>query len=360
MRRCLALARRADGRTSPNPIVGCVIVKAGRVLAEGWHRGPGMPHAEADALARLGGRSRGATLYVNLEPCAHTTGRRTAPCTPLVLAAGVRRVVYGTLDPWPGHGGGLKALAAAGIEVVGPVEEEACRRANEAFLVHATRGRAHFTLKAAMTLDGRIATARGESRWITGEAARHDVHRRRNLADAILVGAGTVRADDPLLTARGVARPRDPARVILDGSLTTSPRARMLHAGSNAPTLFAATRQAPARRAAALEAAGGEVLRLPGAGAGVSLSALARTLARRDLVRVLVEGGAEVHAAFLAAGLCDRLLLYVAPKAIGGADAPAWLGGEGILRLAAAHRFRFDGAPRRLGDDLLLELVPIG
>jgi diaminohydroxyphosphoribosylaminopyrimidine deaminase / 5-amino-6-(5-phosphoribosylamino)uracil reductase len=359
MRRCLALARRAEGRTSPNPMVGCVIVRDGRALAEGWHRRAGEPHAEADALARLGGRAEGATLYVNLEPCAHTEGRRTRPCAPLVAAAGIRRLVFGMADPFPGHGGGIEALARAGVEVAGPVEEEACRRLNEAFAVWATERRAHVTLKAAATLDGRIATAAGESRWITGDAARRDVHRRRARLDAILVGAGTVIADDPLLTARGIRGGRDPVRVILDGELRIPPSARALRPPrSRAPTLVATTGAAPEDRASALAAAGAEVVRLPGEGGRVDLAALAAELGRRELLSVLVEGGGETHAAFLAAGLCDRLLLYVAPRAIGGREAPSWLGEPGVARLADAHGFRFDGPPRRLGEDLLLEAVP--
>src|SRR5262245_11908311 len=192
MRRCLELAERAAGRTSPNPMVGCVIVGAdGRLLAEGFHEKVGAPHAEAVALAKLDGRAEGATLYTNLEPCAHTGKRRTEPCAPRVAASGVARLVYGMADPFPGHGGGLDVARAAGIRVDGPVLEGACRRVNEAFVVYATQKRAHVTLKAALSLDGRIATVAGESRWITGEAARADAHARRNRADAILVGAGT-------------------------------------------------------------------------------------------------------------------------------------------------------------------------
>jgi diaminohydroxyphosphoribosylaminopyrimidine deaminase / 5-amino-6-(5-phosphoribosylamino)uracil reductase len=355
LRRALTLARRAEGRTAPNPIVGCVIVDArGRVLAEGFHPRAGAPHAEAVALGKLGGRAPGATMYVSLEPCNHTSARRTQPCAPLVAASGVRRLVYGLGDPFPGHGGGARALARAGLEVVGPVLEEEHARANAPFVVYATERRAHVTLKAAITLDGKIATARGDARWITGDAARADVHRRRDRADAILVGAGTILADDPLLTTRGVRGGRDPVRVVLDGKLRTPPGAALLRSGSPAPTIIATTRDAPARRARALEAAGAELWRLPGARGRVDLAALARALAERDLLALLVEGGGETHASFLAAGMCDRLLLYVAAKAVGGAGAPSWLGGAGVARLADAHRFRFDGAPRRLGDDLLI------
>lgn len=359
MLRCVELARRAEGRTSPNPIVGCVIVGAdGEVLAEGFHERAGLPHAEAVALEKLGGRAPGATMYVSLEPCAHTSKRRTRPCAPLVAASGIRRLVYGLADPFPGHGGGLETIRAAGIQVDGPVEEEVCRRANEPFLIWATKRRPCFVLKVAMTLDGKIATASGESRWITGEAARADVHAWRNRVDAILVGAGTVLSDDPLLTTRGVPGGRDPVRIVLDGRLRMPETARMLRSGSAAPTIVVTTPEAPAARARALERAGAEVWRVRGRGRKVDLKALARRLGKREIVSVLVEGGAETHAAFVAAKLCDRLLLYVAPKVIGGRKAPGWLGGQGVLGLRRAPLFRFDGPPRPLGEDVLLELVP--
>ena len=352
MRRALALARRGAGRTAPNPIVGCVLVDPrGRVLAEGWHRRAGLPHAEADALAKVGGRAPGATAFVNLEPCGHRGQRRTQPCAPLLVAAGVRRVVYGLRDPFPVHGG-IPELVRAGIEVVGPVLEEECRRANAPFLIWATERRAHVTLKAAMTLDGRIATAGGESRWITGEPARRAVHKLRNVADAVLVGAGTVLADDPELTVRGLAGGRSPARVVVDGRLRISPEAKVF--SGDGRVLVATTHAAPASRARALEARGAEILRFRGK--TVPPGALLRALGERDLLDVLCEGGAETHASFLSAGFCDRLLLFVAPLAFGG-DAPAWLGGAGVSKIADAHRFRFDSRPRRLGDDLVLEAV---
>jgi diaminohydroxyphosphoribosylaminopyrimidine deaminase/5-amino-6-(5-phosphoribosylamino)uracil reductase len=356
MRRALELARRAAGRTAPNPIVGAVVVDGDHVVGEGFHRRAGEPHAEIEALAAAGERARGATMYVSLEPCAHRGGgRRTEPCAPRVAAAGIARLVHGLRDPFPGHGGGAEELSAAGVVVEGPVLEEECARANEAWIVFARKKRAHVTLKAAMTLDGRIATAGGQSRWITGEAARADVHLRRDRADAVLVGAGTVIADDPQLTVRGVEGGRDPLRVILDGALRTPATARVLGPG----TVIATTADAPAGRADALQATGAEVWRLPGGDGRVDLTALVEGLAGRDVVALLVEGGALTHGQFLAAGLCDRLLLYVAPMAFGGAAAPAWLGGSGVLALDHAPRFRFDGAPRMLGEDLLLEAIPL-
>ena len=358
MRRALALARKAAGRTAPNPIVGCVIVSPrGKVLAEGFHARAGEPHAEAVALAQLGGVAKGATMIVSLEPCNHRGARRTAPCTPAVLASGVKRVVYGAPDPFPGHGGGATVLAAAGVTVVGPVLEEECVRANAPFFTWARAQRAHVTLKAAMTLDGRIATASGESRWITGEVARAHAHGLRDVVDAIVVGAGTVTADDPALTTRGIRGGRDAVRVVVDGRLSTAPTAQVYAAAApGRETIVATADDAPADRVAALEARGVRVWRI-GAGPGlVDLAALSARLGEAGLLAVLVEGGAVTHAGFLAAGVVDRLLLYVAPRAIGGRGAPAWLGGPDVGALAQAHGFTFSAPPKRLGDDLLLTL----
>jgi diaminohydroxyphosphoribosylaminopyrimidine deaminase/5-amino-6-(5-phosphoribosylamino)uracil reductase len=353
LRRCLVLARRAEGRTAPNPIVGCVIVsKAGKLLAEGWHERAGLAHAEAVALAKVGGKARGATVYVNLEPCNHTTGRRTAPCAPALEAAGIGRLVFGVHDPFPGHGGGAARLRAAGVQVVGPLLEVECRRANAPFWTWATRRRAHVTLKAAMSLDGKIATRTGESQWISCELARQETHRLRDRLDAILVGAGTVAADDPMLTTRGVRGGRDPVRVVLDGKLSISPRAKIFEA-SAAPTLVMTAQGAPARKARALEAAGAQVIELPARAGVVDLHALAAELGKRGLLSVLVEGGGQTHAAFLAAGVVDRLILHVAPLAIGG-PAPSWLGGEGVTRLRDAPRFELVSSARRGAD---VELV---
>lgn len=353
MRRCLSLARRAEGRTAPNPIVGCVIVKAGKVLAEGVHRRAGGPHAEAVALAKLGNRAPGATLYVNLEPCAHVGNRRTEPCAPLLATSGIGRLVFGMRDPFPGHGGGLARLRRAKIAVEGPVLEDECARANEVFVIYAQKKRAHFTLKAAMSMDGKIATASGQSRWITGEQARLDGHRRRNRVAAILVGIGTLLADDPKLTTRGVRGGQSAVPVIIDGRLRIVPSAQVFK--NHDRVIVATSKNHSARRVHALEQVGAEVWTLPGKQGRVNLLALAKKLAKAELTSVLVEGGAQIHGAFLRAKLCDRLLLYVAPIAVGGAGAPGWFGGEGVLRLAGAHRFVFAGAPRRLGDDFLLE-----
>ena len=358
MRRCLELARRGEGRTSPNPMVGCVIVdEAGRVLAEGYHRRLGAPHAEAEALHALGGRAVGATMYVNLEPCRHTANRRTTPCAPKVASAGITRLVYGMLDPFDSHGGGAAWLANQGVEVEGGVLEDECRALNRGFVTWAREGRPHITLKVAMTLDGRIATRGGESQWITGEAARRHAHGLRDRVDAIACGVGTVRADDPRLTAR-VQDGRDPVRVVIDARLETPTSARVLpaHSGSAARVVIAATSDAPVDRQRALAEAGAEIWRLPGDGGRVDVEALASRLGREELTTLLVEGGAEVHASFVGADLVDELLIYMAPLAFGGEGARGWLGGAGAERLADARRFAFAGEPERVGDDLVVRL----
>jgi diaminohydroxyphosphoribosylaminopyrimidine deaminase / 5-amino-6-(5-phosphoribosylamino)uracil reductase len=360
MRHCLELARRAEGRTAPNPMVGCVIVDAeGDVLAEGFHARAGEAHAEVVALESIGMRAPGATMYVNLEPCRHTEKRRTSPCAPVVAQAGIARLVYGMLDPIAAHGGGAAWLAARGVKVTGAVLEAECARLNRGFITWAREGRPHLTLKAAMTLDGRIATRTGDSTWITGEEARRHAHEMRDRVDAIVCGVGTVIADDPRLTAR-VPGARDPTRVVVDARLDTPTSAKVLPKNSASPArvVVATTAEAPAERERELADAGAEIWHLPGAGGRVEVRALAERLGREELTTALIEGGAELHASFVSAGLADELLLYVAPLALGGEGGKGWLGGSGAERLADAPRFSFAEEPERVGDDLVLRLVP--
>jgi diaminohydroxyphosphoribosylaminopyrimidine deaminase/5-amino-6-(5-phosphoribosylamino)uracil reductase len=365
MARCLELARQAEGRTSPNPMVGCVIVDAtGKVVAEGFHRRAGGPHAEAEALARLGGRAPGCTMYVNLEPCNHRQKRRTVPCAPAVAASGIARLVIGMGDPIRSHAGGAAWLARQGVAVTRGVLQDDCLELNRAFVTRARLGRPWFALKVGMTLDGRVATRTGESQWITGPEARQDAHELRDRLDAILAGVGTVLADDPRLTVRGVSGGRDPVRVVVDSRLRTPVTARLLPAvgGSEARTIIATTEAAPRGREDRLRQAGAEIWRV-GPGPRVDLPALARRLAEADLNAVLVEGGADLHAALIAADLVDELVLYVAPLALGGRGNRGglpWLGGPGVDSLAQAERFAFAGEPRRLGDDLVLTLRRAG
>lgn len=336
----LEVARRGLGRTSPNPTVGTVIVRDGRVVAEGWTQPPGQDHAEPHALRALGGRAEGATMYVTLEPCCHHG--RTPPCTDAILAAGVRRVVVGTVDPFPlVSGKGIATLREAGVEVAVGVREAECRRFNRGFLSALNRGLPMVTLKAAMTLDGHIASAWGESRWITGPAARERGHGLRDTHDVVLVGIGTVLADDPALTTRFPGG-RDARAVVLDPGLRIPAGARVLRP----ETLVYAAADAPERELPAT------VVRVPRDDRGVDLDAVLRDLVRRGLHRVLVEGGARVHRSMLERGLVDRIELFVNGRVLG--EGLGWVGGPGI-RLPEAPSFRFVSA-EPVGDDLHLVL----
>ncbi|MBI1846175.1 MAG: bifunctional diaminohydroxyphosphoribosylaminopyrimidine deaminase/5-amino-6-(5-phosphoribosylamino)uracil reductase RibD [Candidatus Rokubacteria bacterium] len=353
MRRALELAARARGLTSPNPMVGAVVVSDGRVVGEGYHRHAGAPHAEIEALAAAGAAARGATLYVTLEPCNHHG--RTPPCAPAVAASGVARVVCAIADPNPFvAGGGAPTLRAAGLEVVTGVLAAEAAALNRVFLTAVGERRPHVLLKAAATLDGKIADLHGASRWITGEAARRHAHRLRSEVDAIVVGVGTALRDDPALTVRLDAPwPREPLRVVLDVAARTPATARLITAGTAARALIAIGEGAPAPRVAALREAGATVVSCPAADGRVDPAAALRALFERDVRAVLLEGGGEVHASFLAAGLVDRVAIFLAPVLLGGRAAPSVLAGEGLPLKSAARLGPL--AVTRVGDDLLVE-----
>jgi len=328
MRVALEEARRALGRTSPNPAVGAVVVKGGRVIAGGHHARAGRPHAEVVALRRAGARARGADLYTTLEPCDHQG--RTPPCSVAILEAGIRRVLVGSLDPNPlVDGRGIARLRRSGVEVVEGVLADECDRLNEAWLVYIREGRPFVTLKAAVTLDGRLATRSGDSRWVTGEAARQWVHRLRDRVDAILVGSGTARADDPRLTTRlPGGRGRDPLRVVLSTGLDLPGGLALLRGGP--PTLVV-----HASRRTRTFGPRVETLRVKRGPGGVSLPDLLAHLAARGVVHLLVEGGARIHASFLRAGLVDRMAVLVAPK-LAGSDGVPLAAMRGPERMAGA------------------------
>ncbi len=351
MRIALEEAARGVGRTSPNPAVGAILVKGGRIIARGFHRRAGTPHAEVVALQAAGAKARGADLYTTLEPCDHFG--RTPPCSRAILDAGVRRVFFASSDPNPlVNGRGVTRLRRAGVKVQGGVLEAEADALNRPFFKFIRTRLPYVTLKAAATLDGKIATATGDSRWVTGEAARAQVHALRNRVDAILVGANTVRVDDPLLTTRLEAPDaRDAVRVVVDSQLRL-PLSRKVFARPGPRTIVAALKSAPAARRRALEARGVEVWTLPGAGGRVSLPALLRQLGKAGLLHVLVEGGAELHGALLRLGLADELWLYLAPKLV-GAEGLSWAGALGVKRMAKALQVGALSA-ERVGSDVLL------
>ena len=353
MKRALTLAESARGLTSPNPLVGALVVRDGAVVGEGYHPRAGAPHAERLALGSAGDAARGATLYVTLEPCVHQG--RTPPCVPAIVEAGIRRVVVAVSDPNPlVSGAGLAAMRQAGLDVsVGCLEEEAWQL-NRPFFTWVRERRPFVTLKVAMTLDGKIAGWDRSSRWITGEAARQESHRLRSEADAIVVGIGTILADDPELTVRREPPwPREPCRVVVDSRGRTPLTARVLSAGRPERTLIAVTESAPADRLRALQAQGVQVLRLPSRDRRVDLSALMSALAQREVVALLLEGGGELNAGFLEAGLVDRVAVFVAPMLLGGREAPTPLEGSGRGLKEAFHLARM--TVRQVGEDLFIE-----
>ena len=353
MRLALREAKKGVGRTSPNPAVGAVVVKAGRVVGKGYHRKAGEPHAEVNALLDAGDEAKNATIYVTLEPCNHTG--RTPPCTRAILAAGIARVVVGMADPNPVATGGADFLAAQGLAVTRGVLAAQCEAINRPFVKHVTTGLPWVIMKAGMSLDGRIATHTGHSGWITGERSRAAVHRLRDRVDVILVGVGTALADDPSLTARlpkGMGH--DPLRVVLDTTLRLPPTARMLRQGSAAPTWIFSGPTPDAARVRDLEAAGAVIKPVPLAADGaIELAAVLRELGRAQMNSVLVEGGGMVHGAFLRQRLVDEVNLYVAPSLIGGDGTPV-IGGLGVDTVPGAPRIK-TMRTRRYGDDLFIQ-----
>jgi diaminohydroxyphosphoribosylaminopyrimidine deaminase/5-amino-6-(5-phosphoribosylamino)uracil reductase len=348
MRRALTLAASAAGETNPNPLVGCVVVQAGRAVGEGCHARAGLPHAEVIALDRAGRRARGATLYVNLEPCAHHG--RTPPCAPRVAAAGVRRVVVAQSDPNPlVNGRGLALLRRHGVAVTtGALAAEAARL-NERFLRPFRTNRPFVTLKAALTLDGKIATAAGDSKWITGPAARAQARRLRRLHDAVLVGIGTVLADDPLLLPQPtLARPFH--RVVLDSRFRIPLTSRLVRSASRAPLIVAGHKISAAKRRA-LAAAGVTVWADRGGSQRVRLPWLMRQLMRHGIRSLMVEGGSAVLGTFLAARIVDSVALYRAPSILGGQDSLSAFGGRGPRRVSAALALSRVAAPAGLERD---------
>jgi diaminohydroxyphosphoribosylaminopyrimidine deaminase/5-amino-6-(5-phosphoribosylamino)uracil reductase len=358
MRRAITLAARALGATSPNPVVGCVVLDvAGEPAGEGWHHRAGAPHAEIEALRTAGERARGGTAVVTLEPCNHTG--RTGPCAAALIEAGIARVVYAVADPTPTATGGAATLAAAGVDVEGGLLTAEAARGNETWLTAVRLGRPFVLWKYAATLDGRVAAADGTSRWITSPESRADVHRLRAEADAVLVGAGTLRADDPHLAVRGAAAEAgavQPLRVVADPGASIRPGARLLD--GTAPTLVAVADDLPAAATARLrELPGVEVLALPRdpSGPGIAVRPLLVALYERGVRAVLLEGGPTLAGSFLRAGVVDKAVGYLAPVLLGAG--PAALGPAGVGTLADAPRLEITEAVR-IGPDLRITGYP--
>lgn len=357
MRLALREAVKGQGRTSPNPCVGAVVVKDGRVVGRGYHRQAGAPHAEPIALRDAGRLARGATLYVTLEPCNHQG--RTPPCTEAILQSGIKKVVAGMIDPNPRvAGGGCGYLAGRGLQVFSGVLEEQCREINLPFIKHSSTGLPWVVMKAGMSLDGRIAPAAdpvGSSVYITGQQSRLEVHRIRDRLDAVLIGINTALADDPLLTVRlPGGRGRDPLRVVLDTGLRLPPTAAMLKQKSTAATWIFCGPKAAKKRRKLLEATGAVIKTVStGAAGGLDLKAVLAELGGAGVTSLLVEGGGKTHGSFLQAGLVNQVILFVAPKFLGAEGVPLVKcptvdGSCREVRLQDIHT-------RRFGDDIMIE-----
>jgi diaminohydroxyphosphoribosylaminopyrimidine deaminase / 5-amino-6-(5-phosphoribosylamino)uracil reductase len=348
-------AARGLGRTHPNPAVGAILVKNGRVVARGYHPHAGAPHAEVAAIEAAGARARGADLYTTLEPCDHWG--RTGPCSEAIIEAGVRRVVCASFDPNPlVNGRGLARLKRHGVEVMTGVLREKADALNRPFFKFIRTGMPWVTLKAAVTLDGKLATGTGDSRWVTGQEARGMVHRLRDRADVVMVGANTVIADDPRLTTRlPSGRGRDPMRVVVDSHLRVPSSQKIFHLRSSAPTIVATVEKDSSPRARRLLARGAEVWTVRERGGRVDLKPLLRRLAKEGHLHVLAEGGAAIFATLLRERLADELLLFMAPKLV-GTGGLSWVGDLGVKEMARALEVG-ELQMERVGRDVMLRAL---
>lgn len=350
MRLALRLALKGAGRTSPNPMVGAVLVRKGKIIATGYHRRAGSDHGEIVALKQAGARARGATLYINLEPCDHYG--RTPPCTLSLIPSGVKRVVAGMVDPDPRVSGkGIRRLRQAGIQVdVGLLEEESLRL-NEAYIKYITRRSPFIILKLAASLDGKIATRAGDSRWVTGPAARRSVHRLRDRVDAVLVGVGTVIADNPRLTCR-LPRGRNPSRVILDAHLRIPLSARLLHQRDPGKTIVVTSPRAPRKKLRAVERSGAKIWSFPARKGVIPFPPVLRRLGRLGCLSVMIEGGTVTATRALRDRVVDKILVFYAPKIVGG-DGRDMFEMLGITKMSRARRIK-EMAAERFGEDILI------
>ena len=355
MRRALELAAR--GRTSPNPMVGAVVVKQGKVVGEGYHSRAGYPHAEVEALRQAGNKARSADLYVNLEPCCHFG--RTPPCTDAIIQAGIKRVFVGMKDPNKQVSGkGLRALKAQGIVIVSGILKKECMKLNESFVKVMQTGMPFVIMKTAMSLDGKIATRSGDARWISGELARKHVHKIRNHVDAILVGTETVLKDNPRLTCRlATGSVEHPIRIILDRRNRIPLTANVFKNSRSQPVIYVTGPDISSARQKALVARKVEILNGKFGKNGFHIKPLLKELANRDMNSILVEGGAELNASVLKAGVVDRVVAFISPMLIGGGKAPGFLGGQGVMKVNNAIKLK-DLEVTKIGEDLMVEAIP--
>jgi diaminohydroxyphosphoribosylaminopyrimidine deaminase/5-amino-6-(5-phosphoribosylamino)uracil reductase len=354
LNRANELAAEARGRTSPNPMVGCVIVKDGRVIGEGLHEHAGGPHAERAALGNASEDTAGATMYVTLEPCCHSG--RTPPCTDAILDAGIARVVVASDDPTAkasGRGPGILRDEGIQVDMAGGEPAEHARLLNQPFRKHARTGRPHVVFKSAMTLDGKVATQSGDSQWISGEYSRARAHRWRAESDAVAVGIGTALFDNPLLTARVEGVPRQPRRVVFDSEARLPLTSQLVRSAADAPVILVTSRAASRGQTSALEAAGVEVVRATGGTESERARAALDELGARGIQSMLLEGGPHLAGAFLDAGEVDEIRLFVAPLVIGGRNARMPVEGRGVEAVAAARR-ALTTEVERIGEDVLI------
>ncbi len=353
MKMAIDLALKGKGRTSPNPVVGAVLVKDGEVVGAGYHKMAGMPHAEIEAIRNSGGKAEGADLYVNLEPCS--TFGRTPPCCDALIESGIKRVFVGMKDPNPRVSGkGIEKLKNTGIETVVGILEKKSKQVNEIFAKFITTRKPFVILKSAASLDGKIAVPTGHSKWITGEQARNKVHEIRDEVDAIMVGVNTVIMDDPQLTVRLQGKEtKNPLRIVLDSDLKIPENSKVLQVDENTRTILAATDRAPAKKAKRLESKGIKVI-YPGEKDGkVNLKALMAALGEMEITSVLVEGGSTINASALRSGIVDKIIFFYAPIIIGGVDSLPMFGLEGAEKVDDAVRIE-DLEIFRVGEDIMV------
>lgn len=355
MKKCLRLAVKGKGRTAPNPMVGAILVNEYKIVGEGFHEKAGFPHAEIEAIQSAGKKAVGSRLYVNLEPCSHFG--KTPPCTKEIIKSGIKEVNIGIKDPNPlVSGKGIKKLEMAGIKVMQGIMEKECREINEPFIKYITKKIPYVTMKVASSLDGKISTKTGESRWITGDKARKYVHMMRNEMDAVMVGINTILSDDPLLTTRlkKNKKTKDPIKIILDSSLKIPLKAKSIQSGNGRKTIIATTTRASEKKIKSLGDMGVIVLKIRKKDLRVDMNNLMIKLGKMGITSLMIEGGAEVNASALKSNIVDRVVFFIAPKIIGGKNATGAIMGNGIRYLKDAVSIK-ETSVKKLGNDFMLE-----